>query len=135
MSRMLFVTLPVRDLEASTAFFGGLGFRFDPAFTDHSATCMVISDQACVMLLQRDFFESFHRRGTAEPGDPMEVLTAVSAASREDVDDLCDRALLAGATPASEPDDQGFMYGRSFVDLDGHVWEVMWMDPVADATG
>ena len=92
---------------------------------------MVISEQACVMLLRRDFFESFHRRGTARPGDPLEVMTAVSAASREDVDDLCDRALATGATPASAPDDQGFMYGRSFVDLDGHVWEVMWMDPAA----
>ena len=83
------------------------------------------------MLLRRDFFESFHHRRTARPGDPLEVMTAVSAASREDVDDLCDRALSTGATPASAPDDQGFMYGRSFVDLDGHVWEVMWMDPQA----
>ena len=92
MSRMLFVNLPVSDLTASIAFFSGLGFTFDPAFTDQNATCMVISEQACVMLLRRDFFESFHRRGTARPGDPLEVLTAVSAASREDVDDLCDRA-------------------------------------------
>jgi predicted lactoylglutathione lyase len=134
MSRMLFVNLPVSDLDASIAFFGSLGFAFNPAFTDRNATCMVISEQACVMLLQRDFFESFHRRGTARPGDPLEVLTAVSAASRDDVDELCDRALAAGATPASAPDDQGFMYGRSFVDLDGHVWEVMWMDPVAAAS-
>ena len=135
MSRMLFVNLPVRDLGASIAFFGGLGFTFNPAFTDDNATCMVISEQACVMLLQRDFFDSFHRRGTAQPGDPLEVMTAVSADSREDVDDLCDRALASGATPASAPDDQGFMYGRSFVDPDGHVWEVMWMDPVAAAAG
>jgi uncharacterized protein len=131
MSRMLFVNLPVSDLSASIAFFSGLGFTFDPAFTDQNATCMVISEQACVMLLRRDFFESFHHRRSARPGDPLEVMTAVSAASREDVDDLCDRALSTGATPASAPDDQGFMYGRSFVDLDGHVWDVMWMDPQA----
>lgn len=131
MSRMLFVNLPVSDLAASTAFFRGLGFTFNPAFTDDDATCMVISEQACVMLLRRDFFESFHRRGTAQPGDPLEVMTAVSASSREDVDDLCDRALATGATRASDPDDQGFMYGRSFVDPDGHVWEVIWMDPEA----
>ena len=131
MSRMLFVNLPVSDLTASIAFFSGLGFSFDPAFTDQDATCMVISEQACVMLLRRDFFESFHRRGTARPGDPLEVMTAVSASSREDVDALCDRALATGATPASAPDDQGFMYGRSFVDLDGHLWEVIWMDPAA----
>ena len=131
MSRMLFVNLPVRDLAASTAFFRGLGFAFNPAFTDDNATCMVISEQACVMLLRRDFFESFHRRGTAQPGDPLEVMTAVSAASRDDVDALCDRALATGASPSSDPDDQGFMYGRSFVDPDGHVWEVIWMDPEA----
>jgi predicted lactoylglutathione lyase len=131
MSRMLFVNLPVSDLAAATAFFRGLGFAFNPAFTDDNATCMVISEQACVMLLRRDFFESFHRRGTAQPGDPLEVMTAVSAASREDVDELCDRALSTGASPASDPDDQGFMYGRSFVDPDGHVWEVIWMDPEA----
>jgi predicted lactoylglutathione lyase len=133
MSRMLFVNLPVADLDASVAFFGALGFTFNAAFTDRNATCMVISEQACVMLLQRDFFESFHRRGTARPGDPLEVLTAVSASSRADVDDVCDRALAAGATSAGDPDDQVFMYGRSFVDLDGHVWEVMWMDPLAAA--
>ena len=133
MSRMLFVNLPVADLDASVAFFSALGFTFNPAFADRNATCMVISEQACVMLLQREFFESFHRRGTARPGDPLEVLTAVSATSRDDVDQVCDRALAAGATSAGDPDDQGFMYGRSFVDLDGHVWEVMWMDPLAAA--
>jgi predicted lactoylglutathione lyase len=126
--RMLFVNLPVSDLDASIAFFTALGFQFNPQFTDENATCMVINESACVMLLRRDFFESFHRRGVAEPGSPPEVLNAISADSREEVDDLCNRAFAAGGSKASDPTDQGFMYGWSFTDPDGHIWEVMWMD-------
>lgn len=128
MPRMLFVNLPVTDLDASVAFFTSLGFAFNPQFTDQNATCMVINEGACVMLLRRDFFESFHRRGTAEPGAPLEVITTVSADSRAEVDDLCNRAFVAGGSTASDPTDQGVMYGCSFADPDGHLWEVVWMD-------
>ena len=92
---------------------------------------MVINDQACVMLLRREFFETFHHRGTAAPGAPLEVLIAVSAESRAEVDDLCHRAFAAGGSAASDPTDQGFMYGWSFADPDGHIWEVLWMDQAA----
>lgn len=128
MSRLLFVNLPVTDLDVSIAFFTSLGFEFNPQFTDENAACMVINEQACVMLLRRDFFESFHRRGSAEPGAPPEVLTAISTDSRFEVDELCRRAFAAGGSEASDPTDQGFMYGWSFVDPDGHIWEVIWMD-------
>jgi predicted lactoylglutathione lyase len=131
MARMLFVNLPVTDLALSSRFFDALGFVVDPAFSDENATCLVINDSACVMLLRRDFFESFHRRGTAHPGAPIELTTAITADSREDVDRLCTLAFEHGGSPVSGPDDRGFMYAWSFADPDGHVWEAMWMDPAA----
>jgi len=129
MPRMLFVNLPVRDLAASVAFFAGLGFAFDRAFADENATCMVLSEQACVMLLARPFFATFTTKRVADAESGTEAVLAVSATSREDVDRLVDRALAAGATAALPASDQGVVYGRSFYDLDGHAWEVMWMDP------
>jgi predicted lactoylglutathione lyase len=131
MPRMMFVNLPVQDLGRSIAFFTELGFRFDGQFTDANATCMVVSDQACVMLLVRQFFATFTTRGVADPGAGSEVVLAVSAESREEVDALVDRALALGGGRALAPADAGYMYGRSFSDLDGHAWEVMWMDPAS----
>jgi len=131
MPRMLFVSLPVRDLAASVAFFGALGFSFDPTLADEHATCMVLSQQACVMLLARPFFATFTTKQVADADTGTEAVLAVSASSREDVDRLVDGALAAGGTVALPASDQGFVYGRSFYDLDGHAWEVMWMDPAA----
>ena len=132
MSRMIFVNLPVRDLLASVDFFTRLGFEFNQEFSDEKATCMVLSDHACVMLLVRPFFATFTHKDVAD-ASTTEAILAVSAESREEVDALVDKALSLGGTAANEPSDAGYMYGRSFHDLDGHAWEVMWMDPHAAA--
>ena len=131
MSRMIFVNLPVQDLDASVDFFTKLGFTFNQQFTDENATCMVVSDQACVMLLVRPFFGTFTTKDVADASTATGVILAVSAESREEVDTLVDQALASGGSPTKEPQDEGYMYGRSFYDLDGHAWEVMWMDPAA----
>lgn len=135
MSRLLFLNLPVADLDASVAFFTKLGFEFNPKFTDETATCMIVSDQAYVMLLVRPRFEDFVTKPIADASQTTEALFCVSADSREEVDSFADAALAAGGTPAKDPQDFGFMYGRSFNDLDGHHWEVMWMDPAAAEQG
>jgi predicted lactoylglutathione lyase len=135
MSRLLFLNLPVADLRASRAFFERLGFDFDERFCDEGAGCMVVSEQAFVMLLERERFAEFVTRPVADPGAATALTVAVSAADREAVDSFAAVALAAGATPAKEPQDYGFMYQRSFHDLDGHLWEVAWMDPVAVEKG
>jgi uncharacterized protein len=135
MSRMLFLNLPVSDLPASREFFGGLGFSFDERFCDDQAACMVVSDQAFVMLLQRDRFADFVTKPVADAKEATALTVAVSADDREAVDAFADDALAAGATPCKDPQDYGFMYQRSFHDLDGHLWEVMWMDAVAVEKG
>jgi uncharacterized protein len=125
------VNVPVRDLSASRRFFGELGFAFDERFSDETAACMVVSDQASVMLLTEVRFADFTTKRVADARESTEAILAVSAASREGVDAFADAALGAGATHANEPMDYGFMYGRSFNDLDGHLWEVVWMSPEA----
>jgi uncharacterized protein len=131
MSRMTFVNLPVSDLPRSVDFFTALGFAFNQQFTDENATCMVISDQACVMLLVKPFFATFTTKQVADAASGTEAIVTLSAESREEVDALVDKALARGGTVAIAPSDEGYMYGRSFYDLDGHAWEVMWMDPAA----
>ncbi len=133
MPRLIFVNLPVRDLAASVGFFTRLGFTFDERFTDERAACLVVSDQAFVMLLERPFFASFTTKPVADAGTHTETIRGVSAAGRDEVDALVDRALGLGGSAANEASDEGFMYGRSFYDLDGHAWEVIWMDPSAAA--
>jgi predicted lactoylglutathione lyase len=135
MSRLLFLNLPVADLPASRAFFDTLGFDFDERFCDDQAACMVVSDQAFAMLLERDRFAEFVTKPVADARQATALTVAVSAESREAVDDFAETALGAGATPAKDPQEYGFMYQRSFHDLDGHLWEVMWMDPVAAEKG
>lgn len=132
MSRMLFVNLPVQDLQKSTEFFARLGFQLNEQFTDENATCMVVNEQACVMLLVTPFFAGVTTKDVADAASGTEAIIAVSAESREEVDALVDTALGLGGGAAKEANDQGFMYGRSFYDLDGHAWEVLWMDPGAD---
>jgi predicted lactoylglutathione lyase len=133
--RLMFVNIAVKDLSAAQAFFGELGFTFDEKFTDESAACMVVSDQAYVMLLVQPRFADFTKKQVADASTSTEAILAVSAESREAVDAFADAALKAGGTPANEPMDYGFMYGRSFNDLDGHLWEVMWMSPDAVERG
>lgn len=135
MSRLLFLNLPVADLGASRDFFDRLGFEFDRRFCDDGAACMVVSEQAYVMLLQRERFAEFVVKPVADAGEATALTVAVSAGDRAAVDSFAEAALAAGATPGKDPQDYGFMYGRSFHDLDGHLWEVMWMDPVAAEKG
>jgi uncharacterized protein len=129
--RKMFVNLPVRDLDRSKAFFSTLGFTFNPRFTDERAACMVVSDDAFVMLLTEPFFRSFTIRRVCDTARDTEGLFAVSCRSRADVDEMVALALRAGGAPAMEKQDHGFMYVWSFYDLDGHHWEAFWMDPTA----
>jgi uncharacterized protein len=131
MSRMMFVNLPVKDLSKSVDFFTQLGFEFNPRFTDENATCMVVSEQAFVMLLVEDFFKTFTDKEIADPVTTTEAIFALSAETRQEVDELVEKAVAAGGRPAGAVQDEDFMYGRSFQDLDGHLWELIWMDPSA----
>jgi uncharacterized protein len=135
MTRKLFLNLPVADLPASRAFFGELGFDFNEKFCDDGAACMIVSEEAYVMLLQRDRFADFVTRPVADANEATALTACFTAADRGEVDSLAEAALAAGATPSKDPQDYGFMYQRSFHDLDGHLWEVAWMDPVAVEKG
>jgi predicted lactoylglutathione lyase len=128
---MLFVNLAVRNLQKSMEFFGTLGFRFNPKFTDEKAACMIVGDQAFVMLLTGPFFRTFTKRELCDPTTHTEGLFALSCASRAEVDEMVNTAISAGGSYAMEPQDHGFMYAWSFYDVDGHHWEVLWMDPKA----
>jgi predicted lactoylglutathione lyase len=127
--RKLFVNVAVRDLKSSMEFFSKLGFEFNRQFTDDKAACMILSEEAYVMLLTEPFFRTFAKREPCDPRRYTEGMFAVSCGSRREVDDLVEKALASGGEPASQPQDHGFMYARSFYDLDGHHWEVLWMDP------
>jgi uncharacterized protein len=129
MSTKIFVNLPVKDLDRSKAFFAELGYTFNEQFTDENAACLVISDDIFAMLLVEPFFKTFTTKEVSDTSTTAEAIIALSADSRAAVDELADRALAAGGKPSMEPSDLGFMYGRSFQDLDGHLWEVVWMDP------
>jgi predicted lactoylglutathione lyase len=131
MSTKIFVNLPVKDLKASIEFFTKLGYTFNPQFTDETATCMIISDDIFAMLLTHDKFKSFTPKEICDATKSTEVLVCLSCESREQVDDLVRKAVAAGGTTYNKPQDHGFMYGHGYQDLDGHIWEVMWMDPGA----
>ncbi|MFG2404161.1 VOC family protein [Streptomyces brevispora] len=131
MPQMIFVNLPVKDLETTKGFFGKLGFSFNPQFSDENTACLVISDTIFAMLITEPRFKDFTKKEIADASKSTEVLLALSAESREKVDELADAALAAGGSPANETQDLGFMYGRSFQDPDNHIWEVVWMDPSA----
>ncbi len=130
-TRKMFVNLAVRNLKASKPFFSTLGFDFNPKFTDDNAACMIVSDEAFVMLLTEPFFKKFTRREVCDTSKYTEGLLALSCSSRAEVDDLVKKAIAAGGQHALEPQDHGFMYGWSFYDIDGHHWEPFWMDPSA----
>jgi predicted lactoylglutathione lyase len=134
MSRLIFVNLPVADLARSNAFYEAIGARKNEQFSDHTATCMVFSETISVMLLTHDKFRQFTPKAIADAKTTSEVLICLSADSREAVDDMTNRAVSAGGTADPGPkQDYGFMYGRSFEDPDGHIWEIMWMDVAAAA--
>jgi predicted lactoylglutathione lyase len=129
MATQIFVNLPVQSLRRSIDFFKALGFGFDPQFTDDKGTCMIVGENSFVMLLARDFFQSFTPKDVADASKTTEVLIAISRESREAVDALVARAVAAGATAPRQAQDHGFMYQHGFHDLDGHVWELLWMRP------
>ena len=131
MSRQLFVNLPVENIAATRAFFAGLGFEFDDQFGDRTTACMAVNDSAWVILLEKARFRDFINDDICDTARSREVLVCISADDREGVDSLVDAALAAGGSKWTDPLDHGFMYQRSFRDLDNHVWEVMWMDPAA----
>ena len=136
MSRMIFVNLPVTDLQRSRAFLEALGAVNEPRFTDDTAACMALSDSIFVMLLTHEKFSQFTPRPIADASKGSEVLLCLSSDSRESVDSTVERGVAAGGTADPAPkQDYGVMYGRSVADPDGHIWEVMWMDPAAAEQG
>jgi hypothetical protein len=131
MSRDVFINLAVKDLERSKAFFESLGFTFNPQFTDEKAACMILSEKGYVMLLSEPFFRTFTKLEACDTSKATEAMLALSCSSRAEVDQLVRKAIDGGGRHAMDPMDHGFMYGWSFYDLDGHHWEVLWMDPKA----
>ena len=128
MPTSIFLNLPIKDLERSTAFFSALGYTFNPQFTNENATCMVISESIFAMLLVEPFYQTFTAKQIVDATTQSEALIGVSADSRQEVDEVVDKAIAAGAIVSREAQDYGFMYSRTFDDLDGHTWEFIWMD-------
>ncbi|WP_138476466.1 VOC family protein [Dyadobacter bucti] len=131
MATKIFVNLPVKDLNQTVEFFTKLGFTFNAQFTDENATSMIISDDIYVMLLVEKYFQTFTKKEIVDTSKAAEAIICLSADSREEVDALVDKAFAAGAKSSSETQEYGYMYGRGFEDINGHLWEVMWMDPGA----
>ncbi len=131
MARKIFVNIAVSDLKRSMEFFSKLGFEFNSKFCDENAACMIVSEEAFVMLLVKPFFKTFTKKEIADPSQQIEGLFALSCQSRAEVDELVKKAVAAGGEDALTPQEHGFMYARTFYDLDGHHWEVLWMDPAA----
>ncbi|OEJ96370.1 VOC family protein [Streptomyces thermolilacinus] len=129
MEQMIFVNLPVKDLDKAKAFWTELGYSFNPQFTDEKAACLVFSDTIFAMLITEPFFKNFTKKDITDASSSTETIIALSASSRDEVDRLVDKALAAGATKAIDPVEYGdAMYSRSFQDPDHHNWEVVWMD-------
>lgn len=131
MAKQIYVNLPVKDLDKSKEFFSKLGFGFNPQFTDDKAACLVIGENIYAMLITEPFFRTFTRKEISDAKKSTEVLIAMDADSRQAVDDMVSKAQKAGGSVYMEPMDQGWMYGHSFADLDGHQWEVVYMDMAA----
>ena len=129
MASAIFVNLPVKDLERSKSFFTALGYSINPQFTDDTCASVVFSDTIYAMLLTEARFRDFTPRAVADAHTTSEALLCLGMSSRGQVDEIADKALANGGSRVSDPQDHGFMYGRSFADPDGHIWEVMWMDP------
>lgn len=128
MSRMIFVNLPVADLDRSTAFYKAIGAEQNLQFTDETATMMSFSDSISVMLLTHDKFQQFTTKRIADAHESVQVLLALSCDDRDGVDEITEKAIAAGGRETREKEDHGWMYGRAFEDPDGHIWEPVWMD-------
>lgn len=131
MSKKIFVNLPVKSLNASVDFFTKLGFKFNPQFTDETASCMIVSDDIFVMLLTEEKFRTFTPKEICDAKKSTEVLVCLSLEGRDEVDEMVRNAISAGGKTYNEPQDHGFMYGHGFQDLDGHIWELIHMDESA----
>ena len=131
MPSKIFVNLPVSNLNKSVEFFTKLGFRFNQQFTDETATCMIVTEDIFVMLLTEEKFKTFTPKEICDAKKYTEVLVCLSLESRAEVDAMVRKAVAAGATIYNEPQDHGFMYGHGFQDLDGHIWELIFMEPSA----
>ena len=129
MATKIFVNLPVKDLNRSMAFFIKLGFQFNPQFTDETAACMIVSEDIYVMLLTRAKFKEFTPKEICDATKSTEVLVCLSRETRDAVNDMISKAVAAGGTAYAEPKDYGFMYQHGFQDLDGHIWELIYMGP------
>jgi len=127
----LFVNLPVKDLNKTVEFFTKLGFTFNPQFTDENSTCMIVSNDIFVMLLVEKFFKTFTKKEISDVSKNTEVIVALSTQSREEVDQMMEKVVGAGGKESRDPQDHGWMYGRSFEDIDGHLWEIFYMDETA----
>ena len=128
MTTKIFLNLPVKDLNKAIEFFTKLGFSFDPQFTDENATCMIVGEDTFVMLLVEKFFKTFTKKEICDTKKNTEMIVALSAESRDKVDQMIGRVVEAGGREYREPQDHGWMYQRSFEDIDGHIWEIVYMD-------
>jgi uncharacterized protein len=135
MSTQIFVNLPVKDLNKSIEFFTKLGFTFNPQFTDENATCMIVGENIFSMLLTEEYFKTFTPKEICDTTKSAEVLVALSFESRAKVDEIVAKAIAAGGTTYNEPKDHGFMYQHGFQDLDGHIWEIFFMEESAIEQG
>lgn len=135
MATKIFVNLPVKDLNKSIEFFRKIGFPHNPQFTDETAACIVVSEDIYVMLLTHPKFREFTNKEISDSTRTAEVILALSTTSKEQVSETVEKAIKAGATEPIGAKDYGFMLQRSFQDLDGHLWEVIWMDPAAVSQG
>ena len=131
MATKIFVNLPVKDLKESIAFFTKLDFTFNAQFTDETAACMMVSEDIFVMLLTQDKFKTFTPKEICDATKSTEVLVCLSSESRAKVNEMVRKAVAGGGTTYNEPQDHGFMYGHGFQDLDGHIWELIYMEPSA----
>ena len=135
MATKIFVNLPVKDLGKSIGFFKKIGFSFNDEFTDETAACMVVADDINVMLLTHEKFKVFTPKDICDATKSTEVLVSLSCESRAHVDDLVRKAVDAGGSTYSDPQDHGFMYGHGFQDPDGHIWELFYMESLAASQG
>ena len=131
MTAKIFVNLPVKDLNKTTEFFTRLGFTFNPQFTDENATCMIVGENIFVMLLVDKFFKTFTKKDISDTSKNTEVIVALAVESREKVDQVINMAVGSGGREHKEPQDHGWMYGRGFEDINGHLWEIIYMDESA----
>jgi len=131
MATKIFVNLPVKNLNKSIEFFTKLGYSFNQQFTDETATCMIVTDDIFVMLLTEEKFKTFTPKEICDARKSTEVLVCLSLESRAEVDEMVRKAVAAGGVTYNDPQDHGFMYGHGFQDLDGHIWELIYMEPSA----